>query len=93
MFAVLVTFQIKAGFMDSFLPLMKDNAEASLQKEPGCHVFDVCRDGQEVFLYELYDDRTAFNTHLTSDHFLDFDAAVAAMVADKHVRFYEEVFR
>lgn len=93
MFAVLVTFQIKAGCMDSFLPLMKDNAATSLQKEPGCHVFDICLDGHEVFLYELYDDRAAFNTHLTSDHFLNFDAATAAMVADKQVRLYDEVIR
>ncbi|MFY0596452.1 MAG: antibiotic biosynthesis monooxygenase [Cognatishimia sp.] len=93
MFAVLVTFQIKTECVDAFLPLMKDNAVTSLQKEPGCHVFDICKDGPEVFLYELYEDRAAFDVHLDSDHFLAFDAAVADMVADKQVRLYDEVIR
>ncbi|MEM7522936.1 MAG: antibiotic biosynthesis monooxygenase [Pseudomonadota bacterium] len=39
-----------------------------------------------MFLYEVYDDAAAFDAHLASDHFKDFDAAVAPMVAAKTVR-------
>ena len=93
MFAVCVTFRIAPGRMDEFLPLMVGNARLSRHEEPGCRHFDVCRDGDEVFLYEVYDDRAAFDAHLASAHFRAFDAAVERMVADKQVRLYEEVIR
>lgn len=79
--------------MDDFLPLMRANAAVSLKEEPGCQVFEICRDAQEVFLYEIYDSRKAFDAHLASEHFLTFDAAIAGMVLDKQVRFFSEVYR
>ncbi|NDW46775.1 antibiotic biosynthesis monooxygenase [Ruegeria sp. PrR005] len=93
MFAVTVTFRIHLERMAAFLPLMIENARASRTLEPGCRQFDICRDGGEIFLYEIYDDRRAFDAHLVSAHYMAFDAAVAGMVAEKTVRFYEEVIR
>lgn len=93
MYVVTVLFQIKPGKTDAFLPLMTDNARTSREVEKGCQVFDICRDGDEIFLYEIYDDRAAFDAHLASDHFRSFDAAVSNMVTDKHVRLFDEVFR
>lgn len=94
MFAVTVTFKIKPGNWERFLPLMRDNAQTSLREEPACRHFDVCTDperAQEVFLYELYDDATAFQDHLASDHFRSFDAAVADMIESKQVATYGTV--
>lgn len=94
MYAVVVTFQIKPASMAAFLPLMLENARTSRAQEPDCHRFDVCTDTtrpDEVFLYELYTDRTAFEAHLASAHFKAFDSAVADMVADKDVRFFDQV--
>lgn len=94
MYAVVVTFQIKAGEVDRFLPLMTDNAKASLANEPDCHRFDICTDSSrsdEVFLYELYTDRAAFEAHLVSTHFQVFDAAVTEMIAAKTVYTYDKV--
>ncbi|MEM7440043.1 MAG: putative quinol monooxygenase [Pseudomonadota bacterium] len=94
MFAVVVTFMIKDGAMAAFLPAMVENARTTLAEEPGCHRFDVCTDSQrpnEVFLYELYIDRAAFDAHLESSHFKSFDGLVATMVHDKKVRTYDEV--
>lgn len=93
MYAVTVLFKIKPGQMQAFLPLMTENARTSRAVEAGCQQFDICRDGDEVFLYELYDDRAAFDAHLASVHFTEFDAAVSDMVAEKHVRLFEEVIR
>ena len=96
MFAVLVTFAIKPGRMPDFLPLMRDNAQTSVREEPGCRQFDVLTTAtatDEVVLYELYDDRAAFDVHLASDHFRAFDAATADMIADKDVRLFETVLR
>lgn len=94
MYAVVVTFQIKPAQMRRFLPLMIANAAASRRNEPGCHRFDVCTDParpQEVFLYELYTDRAAFDAHLSSNHFKAFDQTVAAMIASKTIQTYEQV--
>lgn len=89
-FAVTVTFRLDPDRMDDFLPLLRDNARASVAEEPGCLRFDVCRpEGteDEVFLYELYRDRAAFEEHLASAHFREFDAATRDMVAGKRVTF------
>lgn len=93
MFAVTVLFAIKPECIDDFMPLMHANARRSLQEEPECHQFDVCRgsDPCQVFLYEIYTDRAAFDLHLASDHFQAFDKAVSAMVASKSVQLFEEV--
>ena len=47
------------------------------------------RRGRPVcFLYEIYDDATAFQAHLASPHFKAFDVQVAQMVAEKTVRIW-----
>jgi quinol monooxygenase YgiN len=96
MFAVVVTFSIANGRMRDFLPLMKDNAATSLGTEPGCRQFDIATDParpDEVFLYELYEDATAFQTHLASDHFKSFNAATEALIASKSVKTYVQVIQ
>ena len=94
MYAVVVTFEIKEDRIGAFMPAMLRNARTSLSEEPGCRRFDVCTDpGQptEVFLYELYTDRAAFDAHLASAHFRTFDSHVAEMIATKDIRTYAEV--
>ncbi|WP_170533836.1 putative quinol monooxygenase [Ruegeria atlantica] len=95
MFVVTVTFTLKPGKRDTFLPLMVANASTSLRDEAGCQQFDVCLGGnpETVFLYEVYDDSVAFSAHLESAHFKSFDAAVADMIATKTVHQYFEVIR
>lgn len=94
MFAVVVTFQIAEGAMAAFLPAMTENAKTSLAQEAGCHRFDVCTDADrpnEVFLYELYTDRAAFDAHLASAHFKSFGEQAAPLVTAKDVRTYAMV--
>ncbi len=94
MYAVVVTFQIKSGEMDGFMPLMIENAKASLANEPDCHRFDVCTDSarsDEVFLYELYTNRAAFEAHMASAHFQSFDEKASKMIASKTVHTYDRV--
>lgn len=76
------------------MPLLLQNAQQTLEMEPDCHQFDVCRPtagGNEVLLYEIYAGKAAFEAHLTMPHFKEFDAAVAAMIDRKTVRTYEGV--
>ena len=92
MYVITVEFTIHPEHLAVFMPLMLENARVSRETEAGCRRFDVCRDPaqpERVFLYELYDDRAAFDTHLAAAHFKAFDGAVKAMVAGKLVRAYE----
>lgn len=89
MYVIIVDFEIEEGQIDAFMPLMTENAAASLRDEPGCQQFDVCRDPEDpgrVFLYELYDDSAAFEAHLGMPHFKSFDAATRDMIRSKTVR-------
>ena len=91
MYIVTVEFNVKPGQVAEFMPLMGENARASRDSEPGCRQFDVCADPKAphlVFLYEVYDDRAAFDAHLATAHFKSFDQRVAAMLDGKVVRTY-----
>lgn len=93
-FAVCVTFKIKPEHWDEFLPLMQANAACSLEREEDCLQFDVCRDEArafEVFLYEIYASPEAFEGHLQSAHFKDFDSKVSGMIEEKNVKTYSIV--
>lgn len=89
MYVVTVSFEINRDQGARFLARMRRQATDSLAKEPGCHRFDVCinpETAERVFLYELYEDRAAFDLHLASEHFRAFDAEVAEMVHTKTVQ-------
>ncbi len=73
---------------------MVENATTSLTKEEGCHQFDVCRstdESSQVFLYEVYASKAAFDLHLTSDHFLTFNQATSHWVLEKTVKTFQRV--
>ena len=89
MLALVVEFRIRAAHLEAFDAAIRANARASLDTEPGCRQFDVCRDPADAalfFLYELYDDEPAIQAHLRSPHFLQMDAATAGWVESKVVR-------
>lgn len=94
MYAVVVEFMIKPERFDEFLTIVRQNADTSLQTEPGCTRFDVLWDPArpgDVLLYELYSTAAAFDLHLQTPHFKSFDTLSAEMVTRKTVRTYGEV--
>jgi (4S)-4-hydroxy-5-phosphonooxypentane-2,3-dione isomerase len=94
MYVVTVEFTVKPESVPTFRPAMLKNAKASLETEPGCRQFDVCfghDDHGVCFLYEVYDDRAAFDVHLSMPHFKSFDAEVAPMLDNKVVKIFELV--
>ncbi len=93
MLVVTVVFEPKPEHAAAFRVAMLDNARESRESEPGCRQFDVCVDPATgtIFLYELYDDRAAFEAHMRSEHFLRFDATVRDWTARKDVRLYERI--
>ena len=89
MYVITVEFEIEPAHLADFLPLMSRNAAASVRDEPGCRQFDVCQDPDSpnrIFLYEVYDDRAAFDAHLSMPHFTEFDKATSSMILSKTVR-------
>jgi autoinducer 2-degrading protein len=87
-YVILVDFRIKPGARDAFRRLIDANARESCRDEPGCRRFDVLElpnDTDRILLYEIYDDRAAFEAHVMSPHFARFDKQSAPFVADKQV--------
>jgi quinol monooxygenase YgiN len=94
MLVVTVAFEVSAAKAEPFLAAVVANAKASLADEPGCRQFDVAVDPANagaIFLYELYDDRAAFDLHLASAHFRDFDTLVSPWIVSKQVRLLQRV--
>jgi len=72
---VFVTVKLKPNSMDAFLPLIRENAAASVRDESGCYVFDIVLPEDEadtVYLYEVYADDAAFEAHKQTSHYEAF---------------------
>jgi quinol monooxygenase YgiN len=87
-FVITVDFTLKPGAMTAFRKLIDKNAQDSCADEPGCRRFDVLvptEPGDKVFLYEIYDDRAAFDVHLKTPHFDAFNRESEGLVISKTV--------
>ncbi|HUE76289.1 MAG TPA: putative quinol monooxygenase, partial [Chloroflexota bacterium] len=76
---MLVTIEIKPEFRDRFLEEMILNAKGSRENEPGCLQFDVVQDEvdqNKIYLYEIYNDRAAFDAHVQMPHYFKWRDAV-----------------
>ena len=94
MYAVTVEFVAKASQVEAFRTAMIENATASREREPGCRQFDVAVDPADpstIFLYELYDDRAAFDAHLATAHYREFDARTRDWIERKTVRVFTRI--
>src|SRR6476661_2844522 len=92
-FAVTVLFELADGVYEQFHSLVSDNARQSVERESGCLRFDVLSasdqpESAQVFLYEIYTDKAAFDEHLASSHFQAFDAKSRELVRKKTVFSY-----
>jgi quinol monooxygenase YgiN len=85
---VLVEFRLRPGSSQAFAELVGANAKASVADEPGCRRFDIATSAEEpdrLFLYEIYDDRAAFDHHVTTQHYLRFKEATAELITGSTV--------
>ena len=92
-FAITVAFELVEGAFPEFHRLVAENAAQSVLLEPDCLRFDVLTPADamqptHVFLYEIYRDRAAFDLHLASDHFRQFDQRSRDLVVSKIVAAY-----
>jgi autoinducer 2-degrading protein len=92
-FAITVAFELLEGAFPEFYRLVAENAALSVKLEPDCLRFDVLTPtdtagSTHVFLYEIYKDRAAFDRHLASEHFRQFDQRSRDLVINKTVVAY-----
>ncbi len=93
-FVITVEFRVKPNAMQAFRKLIDENARQSCRSEPGCRRFDVlapATDAGGIFLYEIYDDRAAFDAHMKTAHFKEFNEKSADLVLEKRVLEYNLV--
>jgi (4S)-4-hydroxy-5-phosphonooxypentane-2,3-dione isomerase len=89
MLVLVVEFHVKLQHVGVFELAMAQNAHVSLQTEPGCHRFDVCRDAADptlFFLYELYQNEAAVQSHLNAPHYAEMSTLTAGWITHKSVR-------
>lgn len=87
-YVILVDFLLKPGSKTEFRRAIDANARASCRDERGCSRFDVVEprdDDDRILLYEVYDDRAAFEEHLKTPHLAAFEAASNHLVTKKTV--------
>lgn len=92
LFAITVDFTLQPGSLAAFRKLIDRNAKDSCADEPGCRRFDVLapeNSTDQVFLYEIYDDRAAFDAHLKTPHYDVFNRESASLVLTKKVAVYD----
>ena len=75
MYIIVAPIQIKEAFKDQYIKGMRENAQRSVNDEPGCLRFDVVQDANDenrIWLYEVYKDEAAFQAHTQTPHFTKF---------------------
>ena len=78
MITVLSRFEMQKGKEDMALQAVNRMGEAVKAEEPGCLVFSVTRgqvNHQEIYIYEVYRDKEAFELHRKTPHQRELQAA------------------
>ncbi len=86
MLAIIVDFEALPGKGDEVRDALRFQARNSLEKEPGCHQFDLCSDPDDAhkfFLYELYDDQAAIDAHGRTEHYAAFRARIDPLLKSR----------
>lgn len=89
MYVIVAEIKVKADQAETFGRLIDRQAKESVEIEEQCHRFDVCQAEDNPYhflLYELYDDRAAFDKHRQMPHTTGFLAEVKPMIVEMSVR-------
>lgn len=84
--ALVVELGIVPGRRGAFLERARGHAEACLEQEPGCLRFDVLASeeaGDQVFLYEVYADQAAVDSHLATPRMARYLEDTGPMIASR----------
>ena len=89
--AILPMFTVHDGHRDDFLKRVRQQQSDCLREEPGCLYFDVLHptEGEEVVLYEVYEDAAALEKHRTYPHYASFKEDTNPWVKALDIRSFE----
>ena len=79
MYIIISPIQIKAGYKDQYVKKLVDVARESVSTEPGCLRLDVIQDADDsnrIWVYEIFKDSAALQTHTKLPFFIEFMDAV-----------------
>ena len=92
--ALIVEIRIQPENVDQFMALARENGRAARETEPGCRAFDILVDPEDptrVTLYEVYDNKTAFEAHQRTAHFKRYLDHAVPLLASRERRFWTRV--
>jgi len=81
--SLFVTMTLKQGTRDKFVDIATGHRGRVLEREPGCHRFDILLPEEEenqVCLYEVYEDQAAFDLHVGTDYLAAYREQTADIV-------------
>jgi quinol monooxygenase YgiN len=84
--ALVVELEMVPGQRDAFLDRVRQHGKMCLEREPGCHVFDVLvpdEGGDRVFLYEVYADKAAVEHHVSTPYMARYLEDTGPMIAQR----------
>ncbi len=84
--ALVVELGLEPGQRDRFLDRARGHAETCLKEEPGCLRFDILvpeEPGDKVYLYEVYADYAAVDSHLTTPRMARYLEDTGPMIANR----------
>ena len=93
MYVITVLFSIGAEHTSAFLQAIVANARSWLKNRVADNFVCVSdRDPTDVFLYEVYDSKAAFDAHLASAHYRQFTESTPAWVIAKVINVFERTY-
>lgn len=90
-FTLIVNLKIKPDQVEQFMKMALENAAASRETEPGCRQFDVLVDAEDptrIAFYEVYDNKSAFESHLETAHFKKYFEHAVPLLSERTRSFF-----
>lgn len=84
--------RVRSDIVDTFLARLLQHAATSLDREPGCHRFDIQQERSDPTLFlliEEYADEAALRAHRDSLHYQAFAKDVKDWVLERQWWFWE----
>lgn len=85
--------RVREEAIEPFRARLLRHAATSLEREEGCHRFDIRQERRDPALFlliEIYEDDEALQIHRESEHYLAFRADVQDWVVDRQWWFWDE---
>ena len=88
MSAIVLIVELKTapGQRERYLARAREHRRNVIANEPGCQCFDIVvpdDGGDKVYLYEVYADEAAFETHVNTDYMQAYRADTGPMIAER----------